>query len=61
MVSVMHDLALAYRYADRVCVMQQGELICHDVPEVAMSKDTMKEVFQVDTEIIEGRGLYIHL
>jgi iron complex transport system ATP-binding protein len=60
-VSVMHDLPLAYRYADRVCVMQKGSLVSHEEPHLAMGKDVMHEVFRVETEIIEGRGLYINI
>lgn len=52
-VTVLHDINLAMRYSDRVALMQNGRLRCIDPPEIVLNKLNLKEVFNIDVEIID--------
>lgn len=43
--AILHDLNLAARYADRVAVMQQGQLLTIDTPARALSAERIEHVF----------------
>lgn len=47
-VAVLHDLALVPRWAHRVVVLQQAELVVCDVPAQALSPDRLQQVFGVN-------------
>ncbi len=49
----LHDLALASAYADRVLVMQNGEMQDCAPPNDVFTKQRIKQVFDVDTIIDE--------
>lgn len=49
----LHDLALASAYADRVLVMQEGEMQACAPPSHVFTKQRIKQVFDVDTIIDE--------
>ena len=49
----LHDLALASAYADRVLVMQNGEMQACQPPNHVFTKQRIKQVFDVDTIIDE--------
>ncbi|MEM8791685.1 MAG: ABC transporter ATP-binding protein [Pseudomonadota bacterium] len=46
-VAVLHDLALAPDFADRIAVMSQGQLICCAPPEEALSETVIRRVFDM--------------
>ena len=46
-VLVLHDLTLALRSADRIGVLQKGELLMCDVPEVVYRSGVLNQVFDV--------------
>jgi iron complex transport system ATP-binding protein len=45
--AVVHDLALAARFADRVAVMKDGRIVADDVPAKALTAERIAEVFGV--------------
>jgi iron complex transport system ATP-binding protein len=45
--AVIHDLALAARFADRVIVMNDGRIVADDVPARALTAERIGEVFGV--------------
>lgn len=51
--AVVHDLALAARYADRVIVMQNGQIFADDNPQVALSEERIASIFGIEATIIE--------
>jgi iron complex transport system ATP-binding protein len=57
--AVMHDLALAARFADNVLVMEQGRLVASGAPQDALSLDHIRRVFGVDAAVIEIDGAHI--
>jgi iron complex transport system ATP-binding protein len=55
--AVVHDLALAARYADRVLVMNRGRLVADAPAARALSSEMIAEIFGVATVTIEsGEG-----
>lgn len=50
-VTVLHDLNQAARYADHLIVMQQGKVITTGMPQDVLTKELVKEVFGLDAMI----------
>lgn len=46
-IMVLHDLNLALQCADRIVVMQQGEIVTTDKPDTIVEKDIFQRVFNV--------------
>lgn len=69
---VLHDLNLACRYADHLIAVKQGTIYAQGSPEDIMKTDLVREVFQMECEIISdpifgtpmliphGKGRSIH-
>lgn len=43
--SILHDLNLAGLYADRIAVLQSGQLIALDKPDRVLKKELTQQVF----------------
>ena len=52
-ITVIHDVNLAARYCDRIAVFKNGELIALDETSKVLTRELMKEAFQVETCQIE--------
>lgn len=59
--AVMHDLNDAYRYSDRVVILEQGKVLGFDRPEVVMTAESISRVFRINVEQIEGKGFFIRI
>jgi iron complex transport system ATP-binding protein len=61
--AVLHDLALAARFADRIAVLHEGRLAAFGPPEEALSDDVLREVFGLAfTHVtVDGRRVPIPL
>lgn len=46
-IAALHDLALAQQFADRIWVMNQGQIVADDAPSKALSSDILKSVFGI--------------
>lgn len=44
---VMHDLSLALRYCDKIILLDQGNLVGQDTPEVILSDENLERVFSI--------------
>lgn len=53
-VSITHDLNLASTFADRMVLLRAGELVADGPPESVISRETLREVFRVDTPVDTG-------
>ena len=53
---VLHDLALAARYCDRVVVFSEGLIAAQGEPRDVLSSDLLRHVFGVDAFIGEHQG-----
>jgi iron complex transport system ATP-binding protein len=47
-VSVLHDLTLAARFAHRVIVMHEGEVVADGPPQDVLSADTLRRYYRVE-------------
>ena len=52
-ITVIHDVNLAARYCDRIAVFKNGELIALNETSKVLTRELMKEAFQVETCQIE--------
>jgi iron complex transport system ATP-binding protein len=50
--AVIHDLALASRYADRVLVLEKGRIVADGRPELALSAHRIANIFGVEVDMI---------
>lgn len=58
-ISIHHDLSLAYRYADRVIALHSGKIAADSPPEEAFTEELFRKVFLVEAELIEGKGFLL--
>jgi iron complex transport system ATP-binding protein len=66
MLVATHDLAMAYRFCDRVLLLHGGELVGDGIPESVLTPEKIRTVFRVETSVLEkdegeGRSLYFDL
>ncbi len=57
--TVIHDLDLALRYADEIAVMDGGRIVCAGTPEDVLDQGVLQRVFNVRIRAVEdeeGRG-----
>lgn len=50
-IMVLHDLNLAARYADNLIVMQDGQVVAEGSPETVVTREMLRNVFDVEAEI----------
>lgn len=51
--AIIHDLALAMRFADRVVVMNEGRIVANDAPALALTPERIAEVFGISVNRVE--------
>jgi iron complex transport system ATP-binding protein len=51
--AVVHDLALAARYADRIIMIQNGRISADENPQDALNAERIAAVFGIEATIIE--------
>ncbi len=51
--AVVHDLALAARYADRVLVLDRGRIVADAPPDIALSRERIAQTFGVAADVVE--------
>ena len=51
-IMVLHDINQAARYSDNIMVMKQGELIAHGEPKAIITKQLLKDVFEINANVI---------
>lgn len=52
-IAIVHDLALAMRFADRVALMQNGRIVANDTPHNVLTPERIADVFGVAVNRIE--------
>ena len=59
-ISVFHDLNLAAKYCDEIYVLKSGDIVGHGSPEEVITSSMIKEVFHLNSKIIEdGKERYV--
>ncbi len=60
-VGVVHDLNLAARFADHIVMLNNGRAIANGSPEEVLTKELIKEVFEVEPVFVPVEGGGMHL
>ena len=47
-VLVLHDLALAARYCDRVVLLEQGKVVVEGAPQDVLNEDYLRDVYRIE-------------
>ena len=53
-VAVIHDIDLALRYSDEVCVMRDGKLLAQGAPQETEVLAAVEDAFDVRIELLHG-------
>lgn len=53
-VMVLHELNLACRFADHMIGMKDGNVVCEGSPKEAITKETLKQIYGIDAELMES-------
>ncbi len=51
--AIIHDLALAMRFADRVILMNEGRVVTNDLPSLALTPDRIADIFGISVNRVE--------
>jgi len=51
--AIIHDLALAMRFADRVVVMNEGRIVANDTPALALTPERIGDIFGISVNRVE--------
>lgn len=49
--SALHDISLAAQFCDYIYFLKKGEVVCHGKPEEVITKEIIKEIYEVDCEV----------
>lgn len=60
-ISAIHDLNIAAMYCDRLFVMKNGEIVGTGKPKELLTKEFIKEIYDIDVEIIEDSKGNMHI
>nr|WP_307775251.1 ABC transporter ATP-binding protein [uncultured Cetobacterium sp.] len=64
-VSVIHDINIASRYCDHIYAIKNGEIIYSGTPEEVLTSDNIKEIFQIETQVVDhpktGKPLIVYM
>jgi iron complex transport system ATP-binding protein len=56
-IAVLHDLALAARFCDRILLMHEGRLVSDGTPAEVLTRERIAEVYGVDAWVGEAGGV----
>lgn len=55
-----HDINLLTRFCDRIMLLSKGRIIDYGLPKDVITKESIREVFDIEVELVESNGiLYI--
>ncbi|MCB0703968.1 MAG: heme ABC transporter ATP-binding protein [Saprospiraceae bacterium] len=53
-IGVVHDLNLAYKFADKVTLLSKGNLLAHGNTELVCTKENIKKAFLIEPSILKN-------
>lgn len=59
--SAIHDLNIAAMYCDRLYILKDGEIAGSGTPEELLTPETIRRVYQVESEIVRDRNGKMHI
>ena len=59
-IGIHHDLALTYRYCDRILALKDGRVAGDGTPDAVFTPTFFETVFAVHAEILPGQGFLIY-
>ena len=60
-ISAIHDLNIASMYCDRLFVMKDGQIVASGTPQDILTKELIKEIYEIDVEIIKDSKNQTHI
>lgn len=51
-VAVLHDINMAYQFADRILILKDGNLVVDDLTEKALQPEVLSSIFDIDVKKI---------
>lgn len=60
-ISAIHDLNIAAMFCDRIYVLQEGKIVGNGTPREILTRELIKEIYQVESEIVEDSKGYMHI
>lgn len=60
-ISAIHDLNIAAMFCDRIYVLKDGEIVANGAPRKVLTRELIREVYQVESEIVEDSKGCIHI
>ncbi|RFA27977.1 heme ABC transporter ATP-binding protein [Alkalilimnicola ehrlichii] len=51
-IAVLHDLNIAARYADEICLLSQGRIYAHGSVGATLTADNLRAVYQANLEVV---------
>ena len=60
-ISAIHDLNIAAMFCDRIYALKEGRIIARGTPREVLTKDFIRQVYQVDAEIAKDSSGQMHI
>ena len=60
-VSAIHDLNIAAMYCDKIFVVKNGKITAFGTPDEVLTKEFIKEVYEVDVELLKDKDGLLHI
>lgn len=60
-ISAIHDLNIASMYCDRLFVMKDGQIVASGTPQDILTKELIKEIYEIDVDIIKDSKNQTHI
>jgi iron complex transport system ATP-binding protein len=51
--SALHDISMAAQFCDYIYFLKKGEIVCHGTPKEVITKEVIKEIYEVDCEVFQ--------
>ncbi|MCT4564603.1 MAG: ABC transporter ATP-binding protein [Maledivibacter sp.] len=58
-ISVMHDINIAYNFSDEVCVLKEGRLQGFGAPKGFICENFIYDVFNIEVEKVGDKGFFV--
>lgn len=60
-ISALHDMNIAAAFCDKIYVLKQGNIAAYGTPQEVLTKELLKEIYEVDSEIVEDSKGKMHI